>query len=130
MTAIEVDAGPLTPLLHDPAVTDVLVNGPGPVWVDRGDGVRRTSLVIGDERSLRRLAQRLVAACGRRLDDAMPHAAARLPDGTRLHAVLPPVSPQGTCLSLRVPPRRTFGLDDLVAVRSVPPAGADVLHRL
>jgi pilus assembly protein CpaF len=130
MTAVDLDAGPLGPLLQDPAVTDVLVNGPGPVWVDRGDGVRRTALVIGDERSLRRLAQRLVAACGRRLDDAMPHADARLPDGTRLHAVLPPVSPQGTCLSLRVPPRRTFALEDLVAAGSLPGSGAELLHRL
>ena len=130
MSATEVDTGPLAPFLQDPSVTDVLVNGPGPVWVDRGDGVRRTSVVIGEERALRRLAQRLVAACGRRLDDAMPHADARLPDGTRLHAVLPPVSPQGTCLSLRIPPRRTFALVDLVAVGSVPPAGAELLQRL
>jgi pilus assembly protein CpaF len=130
MTPSELDAGPLAPFLRDPAVTDVLVNGPGPVWVDRGDGVRRTPVVIGDERSLRRLAQRLVAACGRRLDDAMPHADARLPDGTRLHAVLPPVSPQGTCLSLRVPPRRTFALTDLVDAGSIPPAGAELLQRL
>src|SRR4051794_19944919 len=129
MTA-EVDAGPLTAFLQDPDVTDVLVNGPGPVWVDRGEGVRRTPVVIGEERSLRRLAQRLVAACGRRLDDAMPHADARLPDGTRLHAVLPPVSPQGTCLSLRVPPRRTFDLADLVAAGSLPPAGAELLRRI
>jgi pilus assembly protein CpaF len=130
MSAVEIDAGPLAAFLQDPEVTDVLVNGPGPVWVDRGCGVRRTSVVIGEERSLRRLAQRLVAACGRRLDDAMPHADARLPDGTRLHAVLPPVSPQGTCLSLRVPPRRTFELADLVAAGSLPPAGADLLQRL
>ena len=130
MSAAEIDAGPLAPFLQDPSVTDVLVNGPGPVWVDRGSGVRRTSVVIGEERALRRLAQRLVAACGRRLDDAMPHADARLPDGTRLHAVLPPVSPQGTCLSLRVPPRRTFALADLVAAGSVPSAGAELLQRL
>jgi pilus assembly protein CpaF len=130
VTVAEVDAGPLTPFLLDPDVTDVLVNGPGPVWVDRGSGVRRTPVVIGEERSLRRLAQRLVAACGRRLDDAMPHADARLPDGTRLHAVLPPVSPQGTCLSLRVPPRRTFELSDLVAAGSLPPAGAELVRRI
>src|SRR3954451_16051929 len=129
MTA-EVDAGPLTAFLQDPDVTDVLVNGPGPVWVDRGTGVRRTPVIIGEERSLRRLAQRLVAGCGRRLDDTMPHADARLPDGTRLHPVLRPVSPQGTCLSLRVPPRRTFDLADLVAVGSVPPAGAELLRRI
>src|SRR4051794_41947988 len=120
MTA-EVDAGPLTAFLQDPDVTDVLVNGPGPVWVDRGAGVRRTPVVIGDERSLRRLAQRLVAAGGRRLDDAMPHADARLPDGTRLHAVLPPVSTHGTCLSFRVPPRRTFDPRDPLPAGGPPP---------
>ncbi|HET7529597.1 MAG TPA: TadA family conjugal transfer-associated ATPase [Mycobacteriales bacterium] len=130
MTSYDVDVGPLAPFLADATVTDILVNGPGPVWVDRGAGVERTPVVIGDERTLRRLAQRLVAACGRRLDDAMPHADARLADGTRIHAVLPPVSPQGTCMSLRVPPRRAFRLEELVAAGSVPGAGADLLHRL
>ena len=125
-----VGAGPLEPLLHDPAVTDVLVNGPGPVWVDRGRGVERSAVVVDDEATLRRLAQRLVGGCGRRLDDASPYADARLPDGVRVHAVLPPVAPLGTCLSLRVPPRRAFTLDDLVAARSVPPAGADVLRAI
>lgn len=130
VTAEIVGAGPLEPLLREPGVTDVLVNGPGPVWVDRGRGVERTDIVIDDEVVLRGLAQRLVAACGRRLDDAVAHADARLPDGTRVHALLPPVSPQGTCLSLRVPARRTFTLDDLVAHGSLPAAGADLLRRV
>jgi pilus assembly protein CpaF len=123
-------AGPLAPLLALPGVTDVLVNGPGPVWVDRGGGLVCTDVRVTDEGLLRRLAQRLVAASGRRLDDALPYADARLPDGTRVHAVLPPVSPQGTCLSLRLPPRRAFSLDDLVAAGSVPQAGADLLRRV
>jgi pilus assembly protein CpaF len=122
--------GPLEPLLRVPGVTDVLVNGPGPVWIDRGRGVEPSGLVIDDEATLRRLAQRLVSACGRRLDDALPYADARLPDGTRLHAVLAPISPQGTCLSLRLPPRRTFTLDDLVAAGSVPADGAELLAML
>lgn len=123
-------AGPLEPLLRLPGVTDVLVNGAGPVWIDRGNGLERTHVVIDDEASLRRLAQRLVAGCGRRLDDALPYADARLPDGTRLHAVLPPLSSQGTCLSLRLPPRRTFTLSDLVAAGSLPPDAAEMLARL
>ncbi|HEU5033576.1 MAG TPA: ATPase, T2SS/T4P/T4SS family, partial [Mycobacteriales bacterium] len=85
-----IGAGPLEPFLREPGVTDVLVNGPGPVWVDRGHGLQRTETVVGDEMTLRRLAQRLVAATGRRLDDAAPHADARLPGGIRVHAVLPP----------------------------------------
>jgi pilus assembly protein CpaF len=100
------------------------------VWVDRGHGPEQTSTVIADEAAVRRLAVRLVAAGGRRLDDAAPYADARLADGTRVHAVLPPLSPQGTCISLRVPPRRTFTLGDLVAAGSVPSAGAELLRRL
>jgi pilus assembly protein CpaF len=125
-----VGAGVLEPLLNEPDVTDVLINGPGPVWVDRGSGPERTELTVADEAAVRRLAVRLVAAGGRRLDDAAPYADARLPDGTRVHAILPPLSPQGTCLSLRIPPRRTFTLDDLVASGSVPPAGARLLRSL
>jgi pilus assembly protein CpaF len=126
----ETGAGPLEPLLREPGVTDVLVNGAGPVWVDRGLGIERSDVVIPDEAGLRRLAQRLVTACGRRLDDAVPHADARLADGTRVHAILPPLSPQGTCLSLRLPPRRTFTLAELIAAGSVPADGAALLESL
>jgi pilus assembly protein CpaF len=126
----EIDgAGVLEPLLRLPGVTDVLVNGPGPVWVDRGEGLRRSETVLPDEAAVRRLAVRLVAAGGRRLDEAAPYADARLADGTRVHAVLPPLSPQGTCISLRVPPRRTFTLADLVAVGSLPADAAELIHR-
>ncbi len=125
-----VGAGVLQQFLCDDSVSDVCVNGAGPVWVDRGDGLRATDVALRDEQSVRRLAQRLVTACGRRLDDAMPYADARLADGTRLHAVLPPLSPGGTLLSLRLPPRRTFTLDDLVAAGSVHTSGADMLQEL
>jgi pilus assembly protein CpaF len=121
-------AGVLDPLLREPGVTDVLVNGPGPVWVDRGHGPQAAAVVIPDEAAARRLAVRLVAAGGRRLDDASPYADARLPDGTRVHAVLPPLSPQGTCISLRVPPRRTFSFDDLIAAGSLTPGAADLMR--
>jgi len=125
-----VGAGPLQQFLYDADVSDVIVNGPGPVWVDRGAGLVQTDVTIDEEQSLRRLAQRLVSSCGRRLDDAMPFADARLVDGTRLHAVLPPLSPSGTLLSLRLPPRRTFSLDDLVRVQSLPAEGAELLRAL
>jgi pilus assembly protein CpaF len=123
-------AGPLQPLLADPRVTDVLVNGPDEVWVDRGSGLERVPIRFPDDAAVRRLAVRLAAPTGRRLDDAQPWVDARLPDGSRLHAVLPPVAPRGTCLSLRVPRRRVFDLDELVASRSVPPDGAELLARL
>ncbi len=125
-----VGAGPLEPLLRDPAVTDVLVNGPREVWVDRGAGLERTAVRFPDDGAVRRLAQRLAAPSGRRLDDAQPWVDARLPGGVRLHAVLAPVAPGGTCLSLRVARARVFTLDELVTSSSVPPDGAELLSEL
>jgi pilus assembly protein CpaF len=121
-----VGAGPLSPLLADPAVTDVLVNGVD-VWVDRGAGLQRAGVSLGDAADVRRLAQRLAAGCGRRLDDGQPYADARLPDGTRLHAVLPPVATSGPYLSLRTFRHRPFRLEDLVDRGTVPPAVAPLL---
>jgi pilus assembly protein CpaF len=123
-------AGPLAPLLADPQVTDVLVNGPSQVWVDRGAGLEQVPVRFADDAAVRRLAVRLVAPSGRRLDDAQPWVDARLADGVRLHAVLAPLSPQGTCLSLRVPRRRAFALSELVAAGTVPAPGAELLRRL
>lgn len=112
-------AGPLDALLRVPGVTDVLVNGPDEVWIDRGFGLERTSVKLRDERSVRRLAARLATMAGRRLDDAVPFVDARLPSGVRLHAVLPPVAPAGTLISLRSPAARAFGLAELVASGAV-----------
>jgi pilus assembly protein CpaF len=122
-----VGAGPLEPLLREPGVTDVLVNGPDEVWVDRGRGLEPAGIRFAGDRDVRRLAVRLAAAVGRRLDDAVPCADVRLPDGVRLHAVLPPVSSQ-VCLSFRVPRRQAFGLDEWVASSSMPATVADVLR--
>ena len=98
-----VGAGPLDELLRDPRTTDVLVCAPDAVWVDRGTGLERSTVRFADEAAVRRLAQRLALAAGRRLDDASPFVDGWLPDvGVRLHAVLPPVAADGTCLSLRV----------------------------
>lgn len=125
-----VGSGPLEPLLADPSVTDVLVTAPDRVWVDRGGGLELTSVSFPDAAAVRRLAQRLAAVAGRRLDDARPWADARLPDGTRLHAVLPPVAVACTCLSLRVVRPRAFTLDEMVAAGTVPPGGDRVLRAL
>ncbi|MGY1670948.1 TadA family conjugal transfer-associated ATPase [Geodermatophilus sp. SYSU D00710] len=121
-------AGPLEPLLREPGVTDVLVNGPAAVYVDRGSGLERSLVRFPDEDAVRRLAVRLAASAGRRLDDAAPWVDAGLPDGTRLHAVLPPVSGGGTCLSLRVLRRARLGLDDLAARGTLPGESAGLLR--
>ncbi|PRY43160.1 pilus assembly protein CpaF [Geodermatophilus tzadiensis] len=121
-------AGPLEPLLREPGVTDVLVNGPDEVWVDRGSGLERAALRFPDEDAVRRLAVRLAAGAGRRLDDAAPWVDAGLPDGTRLHAVLPPVSATGTCLSLRVLRRCSLDLADLTDRGTLPGGSAELLR--
>jgi len=122
-------AGPLEALLAMPSVSDVLVNGPREVWLDRGRGLERSAVTFADDAAVRRLAQRLAAAAGRRLDDASPFVDAALPDGTRLHAVLPPITAR-TTLSLRVLARRRFELRDLVEARVATLLRAIVAARL
>ncbi len=123
-------AGPLEPLLRLPDVTDVLVNGPHAVYVDRGSGLELTEVSFPDDAAVRRLAQRLAAAGGRRLDDSVPHVDVRLADGTRFHAVLAPLARPGTVLSLRVPHQRVLTLDELVAAGTVIEDGARLLRSL
>ncbi|MFJ2228043.1 TadA family conjugal transfer-associated ATPase [Streptomyces halstedii] len=125
-----VGTGVLERLLADPAVTDVLVSAPDRVWVDRGSGLELTRITFQDAAAVSRLARRLAAVAGRRLDDAHPWVDARLPDGTRMHAVLPPVSVGSTCLSLRVVRPRAFTLEELVAEGTLPPGGDRVLRAL
>lgn len=123
-------AGPLQRWLDAPGVTDVLVNGPHDVWVDRGTGPERVELDLGDPERVRALAVRMAAAGGQRLDDACPVADGRLPDGTRLHAVLAPPAQGCTVLSLRTLRQQAFTLDELVAAGSVAPSLAPVLAGL
>ena len=122
--------GPLEALLVDDLVSDVLVNGPADVWVDRGAGLVRAPVTFRDEAAVRRLAQRLAASAGRRLDLARPTVDARLAGGIRLHAVLPPVSPSGTLLSLRVLRRRAFTVAELVDRGTLVPPLAELLERV
>ena len=119
-------AGPLDDLLALPGVTDVLVNAPDSVWYDRGHGMERAAVTFPDDAAVRRLAQRLAAGGGRRLDDAMPFADVALPGGVRLHAVLPPLCPR-TTLSLRVLAGERHDLPGLVARGAMPPPVAELL---
>lgn len=105
--------GPLAPLLSDTRVTDVLANGSRGVWVDRGAGLHRASGVVISESDLRALAVRLVALGGRHVDEANPCVDARLGSGVRVHVILPPISPGGTLLSLRMARARPFTLAEL-----------------
>jgi pilus assembly protein CpaF len=126
-------AGILEPLLCAEGTTDVLVTAPDSVWVDDGNGLRRTSIRFDDDAAVRRLAQRLALSAGRRLDEAQPWVDGQLTGlGTgrfsvRLHAVLPPIAAGGTCLSLRVLRPATQDLAALVHSGAIAPAAAELL---
>jgi pilus assembly protein CpaF len=115
--------GPLEPLLADPAVTDVLVNGPGPVWVERAGRLERTPVVL-DADAVMHLIERVVSPLGLRVDRASPMVDARLPDGSRVHAVVPPLAIDGPCLTVRRFGTRAIGLDEFC-----PDAGVAALLR-
>ncbi len=120
--------GPLQPLLKDLGVTDIFVNGPRSVWVDRGSGAEPVDVCFTGENQLRALAVRLIAAGGRRLDDASPCVDVRLDGGYRIHAVLPPISAQGVILSIRIRRAEVFTLDELVTSGFAEPVIAGVLR--
>lgn len=119
-------AGPLEPLLSAGDVTDVLVNGPDDVWVDRGGGLERAALSLDSATAVSDLAKRLAARAGRRLDAAHPWVDATLPDGSRLHAIIPPLAVDCALVSIRTMRRRTLGLRDLIDA-GLDPAVADLL---
>ena len=125
-----VGLGPLQALADDPQVTDILVNGCDQVWVERAGVLERTTVRFSDAGAVRRLAERLAAGAGRRLDDAQPWVDVRLPDGARLHAVLAPIAADGPVLSLRLPRRSAFTLDELVVAGLCPPHVGRILVAL
>jgi pilus assembly protein CpaF len=112
-------AGPLGPLLRDPSVTDVLVNAPAEVWADRGSGLERVPVSFADDAAVVALVRRLAGRTGRRLDAAQPWVDARLPDGTRLHAVLSPPAVGHACVSIRTLRRQHLTLDELRSAGTV-----------
>ena len=107
-------AGPLQSLLDEPETTDVFVNSPQDVWVDRGSGLVPVPLSLGTEDDVRALAVRLAALGGRRLDDSQPLVDVRLPDGVRLNALIPPLAGEHTVMSFRVPRSKGFRLSELI----------------
>ncbi|MFV0495757.1 TadA family conjugal transfer-associated ATPase [Mycobacterium sp.] len=126
-------AGLLEPLLGAEGATDVLVTAPDEVWIDDGNGLRRTNIRFEDETAVRRLAQRLALAAGRRLDDAQPWVDGQLTgigaggSAVRLHAVLAPIAAGGTCLSLRVLRPATQDLAALIASGAIPATAAELV---
>jgi pilus assembly protein CpaF len=106
--------GPLEPLLADPAVDEVMVNGPSSVWVERHGRIERAAAGFADEAALMHAVERILAPLGRRVDEASPLCDARLADGSRVNVIIPPLALSGPCLTIRRFRRHGFSLDDLV----------------
>src|SRR4051812_17342767 len=107
--------GPLEPLLHDPDVDEVMVNGAGPVWVEREGRLEQTDVAFASDDDVRHAIERILAPLGRRVDEAEPLCDARLPDGSRVNVVIPPLALDGPVLTIRRFRRRGFTGDELVA---------------
>lgn len=120
--------GPLTPLMSDPEVTDILVNGPDEVWVERAGRLQRSDVSFENPQQLSDLIERLLGAAGARADAAHPIADARLQDGSRVHVVLPPLSGSDPLLSIRRFPATAWSLDDLADRGFLSPAQLYVLR--
>ncbi len=106
--------GPLEPLLKDPEVNDILVNGPNRVFVERAGKLSLSDVRFKDERHLLRIIDKIVSAVGRRVDESNPYVDARLKDGSRFNAMVPPVAVDGSLVSIRKFKKEKLGIDDLV----------------
>jgi pilus assembly protein CpaF len=106
--------GPLEPLLADPTVSDILINGYNTVYVERNGRLERTQVAFHDERHLLNIVQRIVGQTGRRVDETSPMVDGRLPDGSRLNAIIPPLALDGALVSIRRFGRKPLVMDDLV----------------
>ncbi len=119
--------GPLEPYMQDPDVTDILVNGPREVYVERLGRLQLTNTVFADEEHLMQIIQRIVARVGRRIDEQSPMVDARLPDGSRINAIIPPLALNGPVLSIRRFGIQPLSLQDLVRFGSICPPMIQVL---
>src|SRR6478672_11728071 len=119
--------GPLEPLLKDPTITDILVNGHNRVFVERYGVLEPSPVRFKDEKHLIRIIQKIVSAVGRRIDESSPMVDARLADGSRVNAVVPPLALDGSLLSIRKFARVPISLERLIEIGSVPIQVAEVL---
>jgi pilus assembly protein CpaF len=113
--------GPLEPLMRDPTITDILVNGPKTVYIERRGRLERTSIAFHDDRHLLQIIQRIAGRIGRRVDETSPMVDARLMDGSRVNAIIPPLALDGALVSIRRFGAKPLLIDDLVAKKSIPP---------
>ena len=128
--SILIGYGPLEEIMQRSDLTDVLIHGDGRVFIDTGVGLSFAGKLFQDALSVRSYAQRLAMQAGRRLDDAHPWVDAKLSDGNRLHALLPPIAVGGTQISIRIPSRAPLSFDQLIEQGSLTPAAAQELTEI
>ncbi|RMG52907.1 MAG: CpaF family protein [Acidobacteria bacterium] len=120
--------GPLEPLLNDPTVSDILVNGYNQVFVERYGKLEKTNVIFKDNEHLLQIIDRIVSRVGRRIDESSPMVDARLPDGSRVNAIIPPLSIDGPSLSIRRFGTIKISMDELIRFGTLTPAMAFVLE--
>ena len=120
--------GPLEPLLQDDSITDILVNGPDIVFVERNGLLERVPTEFQNDKHLMRIIQKIVSAVGRRIDESSPFVDARLADGSRVNAIVSPLAVDGSLLSIRKFAKKRIGIDRLIELGSVPEPMAHVLR--
>ncbi|MBV8748730.1 MAG: CpaF family protein, partial [Candidatus Eremiobacteraeota bacterium] len=120
--------GPLESLLHDPDITEIMVNGSTNVFIERRGRIERTAKQFVDDRQVRLVIERIIAPLGRRLDESSPMVDARLPDGSRVNAIVEPLSIDGPTLTIRRFGTKRFGVDDLIKNNSITPEVIDFLR--
>ena len=118
--------GPLEALLRDPSISDILVNRHDQVYVEREGKLEETDVVFKDDRHLLQIIERIVSVVGRRIDESSPMVDARLADGSRVNAIIPPLALDGPAMSIRRFRTDRLGADDLVDARVVDPADAGI----
>jgi len=121
--------GPLERFLADESITEVMVNGPDDVWIERQGRLTRTPVRFTDESHLRRIINRIVAQVGRRVDESSPMVDARLQDGSRVNVVLPPLSLSGPVVTIRKFSKRRLDLSDMIRLGSLSAESVDILER-
>jgi pilus assembly protein CpaF len=119
--------GPIEPLLHDPDVSDILVNTHRQVYIERFGRLEQTVVRFDDDAHLMKIIDRIVSRVGRRIDESSPMVDARLPDGSRVNAIIPPLALDGPILSIRRFGVRTLDVDDLLNMNSISPGMAELL---
>src|SRR5262252_4649323 len=119
--------GPLERLLADDSITEVMCNGPDDVWIERGGKLYETTVRFTDESHLRRIINKIVSQVGRRIDEASPMVDARLPDGSRVNAIIPPLSLSGPLLTVRRFDQERFDLAELIRIDTLSQEAADFL---